>query len=114
MTIRVSLLIVIMAMISLSGCGYPEVSPQAYEVTKALYSACNRQSETHLTKIEELITERLEDSKISESEAEWLREIITNAKSGEWESAMLECREIMEDQINRREKSLPSASVHQH
>ncbi len=84
----------------LAGCGYPEVSPKTYEISKALYSACNRQSEEHLSKVAELIESHLENGELTEREAKWLREIVQEAESGNWEAATLEARQLMEDQID--------------
>ena len=90
-----------LAMVSLSGCGYPEVSPKTYEISKTLYSVCNQKSKERLAVVEEMIQSSLEKEEISESEAGWLNEIITKAQNKEWESAMLESRRIMEDQAGR-------------
>ncbi|QDT29698.1 hypothetical protein Enr10x_50530 [Gimesia panareensis] len=85
----------------LSGCGYPEVSPKTYEISKALYSVCNQKSQERLEAVEELIQSSLEQEEISEREAEWLGEIIRQARQGEWEAALRETRQIMEDQVGR-------------
>ncbi len=84
-----------------AGCGYPEVSPKTYEISKALYSACNRKSAEHVTKASELIEVHHESGNLSEREAKWLREIVRDAESGSWEAATLEARQLMEDQIDK-------------
>lgn len=83
------------------GCGYPEVSPRTYEISKALYSACNRRSEDHLTKVAGQIAASRDAGEITGSEATWLEDIVATARGGDWEAAMLETRQMMEDQIDR-------------
>ncbi|MDA7503376.1 hypothetical protein OAF42_04700 [Planctomicrobium sp.] len=86
-------------LILLPGCGYPEVSEKTYEITKALYSACNRQSDVQLAKIELIISNAREANEISAKEAKWLDQILMSAQEGGWESATAESRKLMEDQI---------------
>lgn len=101
-TIARSLFVLLMfAVGTLPGCGYPKVSPGTYEVAKSLYSACNRQSEPHLDRAAETIARLRRSAEITAREAEWLTEIVTTARAGHWEDAMLTAREIMEDQIDR-------------
>ncbi|QDT35050.1 hypothetical protein [Thalassoglobus polymorphus] len=90
-----------MLLCGLTGCGYPDVSPKTYEISKALYSACNRKSDEHVSKISKLIESHLESGDLSEREAKWLRVIIHNAEEGRWEAATLEARQLMEDQVHR-------------
>ncbi len=84
----------------LSGCGgYGEVSPNAYEYAQALYSITNRQSVDGLDRIEEQISTALERSEITETEAPWLKDIVSDAREGNWESANSAARRMMEDQL---------------
>ncbi len=87
--------------LSIVGCWYPEVSPRAYEITKALYSACNLQKTEKLAVIEELIEQSLDEESLTSREAAWLLDIVADARAGEWEQAALESRRILEDQIGR-------------
>lgn len=86
-------------LILLPGCGYPDVSGKTYEISKALYSACNRQSDEQLTKIESVISNAIESEEISAQESKWLNQIIKTARDGDWEAATAESRKLMEDQI---------------
>ncbi|QDT45289.1 hypothetical protein Pan241w_54090 [Gimesia alba] len=92
---------VVLVLLLLSGCGYPEVSPKTYEISKALYSVCNQKSEERLLVVEKLIQSSLEQNEINESEAQWLNEMITQAREGDWEAAMQESRQMMEDQAGQ-------------
>lgn len=84
--------------VCLSGCGYPQVSPKAYELSKALYSACNRRSEEQLTRVVELIESHSSAGDINRRESEWLTAIVDQARARQWHQAMIEARQIMEDQ----------------
>lgn len=79
--------------------GYGEVSPKTYEYAKALYSICNRQDEPRLEKIERMIADSQSAGDISEREAKWLREIIAQARSGDWETATGRARRMLTDQV---------------
>lgn len=83
------------------GCGYPEVSPQTYQLSKALYTACNCRNEEHLDKACEALETAAESEEITEKEAKWLMAIVDQAREGEWELAATEARSILEDQVGR-------------
>lgn len=85
--------------LQLNACGYPEVSPQTYKISKALYSACNQKSEERLQVVSKLIQSSLEKKEITDREAQYLNDIIAQAKDNQWETAMVEARSLMEDQI---------------
>ena len=78
--------------------GYGEVSPDTYQFSKALYSACLKKSDEHLTKIEELLDESDETS-LPSNERIWLDEITKLAQNGDWESAARKAKRMMEDQV---------------
>ena len=97
---RLSQLIAIAAVLLVAtGCGYPTVSAETYDITKALYSACNRQSMEHVVRVQELVDRHLAQGQISDREANWLHEMIEQARDGHWESAALERRSLLEDQV---------------
>jgi len=83
------------------GCGYPEVSPKTYEISKALYSVCNQKSTERLETVQTLIQSSLEKQEITDREADWLNGIIGQAQEGDWDRALQESRRIMEDQAGR-------------
>lgn len=99
--LKLQMVLVVMAFLSLAGCGYPEVSPKTYEISKALYSVCNQKSEERLVAVEKLIQHSLEQNEINDSEAKWLNGMITQAREGAWETAMQESRRMMEDQAGQ-------------
>jgi hypothetical protein len=84
-----------------AGCGYPEVSPRTYQLSKALYSACNLEQSDRLEIVGNLINSSLAASEITEAESEWLREIVSQGEAGQWKAASEQARRILEDQIGR-------------
>ncbi len=96
-----ALIVLAVATWPLGGCGYPEVSPRAYEISQALYSVCNQKSAERLPVVEELIEKSLADGSLAEREGKWLNEIVAAGENGDWESAAREARRIMADQAGR-------------
>ena len=92
----------------LPGCGPSAVSPQTYELSKALYSACNLKQTDRLELIADLIESSLADSEITEVECQRLREAVALGEAGQWKVASELARRILEDQIglSRDEESL--------
>ena len=100
-TILFSTVLLLMPLLLSSGCGYPAVSPKTYEISKALYSVCNQKSKERLETVQTLIQSSLKEKEINEREADWLNEIVASANAGDWETATLEARRLMEDQTGR-------------
>jgi len=78
--------------------GYGEVSPLAYQYSKALYRACQTKDETHLRRIEEMISGSAPQD-MPENERRWLMAIIEKARNGKWQAASRKARRMMEDQV---------------
>jgi hypothetical protein len=89
-----------LAILTSTGCSqYGEVSPKAYEVSTALYSACNQKDQSRLDKVEELISNAAESGELSSAEQTWLNEIVKSGRSGAWEDAAQDARTMMKEQI---------------
>ena len=83
-----------------TGCArYAEVSPEAYQYSKALYSICNRKDEPRLTQVAEQIETARAAAELQETETGWLTEIVVTAQSGAWEDATQDARRLMEAQV---------------
>lgn len=96
-----SILASLLAIATIAGCGgYGEVSPVAYDYATALYAVSNRRAEDKLETISEQIKSAREIGDLSQQEAEWLEEILSDVRSGNWESAVKACRAMMEDQAS--------------
>jgi hypothetical protein len=94
-------LILFFCLATFAGCGYPEVSPKAYEISKAMYRLCNQREDTRIELIARLIEESLESGDISAAEAKLLQEILEEASEGHWDDCAAEVRRLMNDQVRR-------------
>lgn len=79
--------------------GYSEVSSLTYEFSKSLYSACLKKSEVHLAKAAEMLAET-DESSIPSHERKWLEQIIKLADDGNWKTATLKSKRLMEAQVD--------------
>jgi hypothetical protein len=84
------------------GCGYGELSPRTYDYAKALYSICNRRDERRLDEFATLVGEDLRRGEISAQEADWLNDVVAQARGGHWEEANAAARQLLEDQVEGR------------
>ena len=78
--------------------GYGKTSQLGYELTQALYSACNQQDLERVRKIARLLDEYTESQKLHQSEQRWLRTIISLAERGSWEESQVEARKLLQAQ----------------
>ncbi len=79
--------------------GYGKVSPRGYEIATSLLSICNRRDTYRLATIEKLTRESLVAGTLQPREARWFGSIIGKAKSGRWERAAADVRQLMDDQV---------------
>ena len=86
------------------GCSDPAtLSPKAYEITSALYTACRKADAEKLARIAELTAESLSRGEITEKESDVITAIVAIAESeGDWEEAARLSRELMESQVQGR------------
>lgn len=76
-----------------------ELSEHGYDVTLALYRVCNQRSEAGLVQIEEQLTIMDKETPLSQQSRTIIADIISQAKSGNWQDACVACREALEDQV---------------
>lgn len=83
----------------IAGCGgYGEVSKQTYDFATALYPACLAKSEERVEKVEALLDDETRTDQMSEEELGWIRDIVSQAKAGKWESAAAAAKRMLKDQ----------------
>ena len=82
-----------------SNSGYGEVSPDAYEVAKALYGTCLSKNESRLDSVTVMLDGDDRPLEITQTERDWLESMVRSAKDGNWNSAAKSARRMMEDQI---------------
>lgn len=78
--------------------GYGEVSPQTYQYSKALYSACLSKNEAHLEKIQEML-QSTQAQAMPDAERKWIEAIAAQAAQGQWDSAAKQAKRMMTDQV---------------
>ena len=84
----------------LVGCQrYGSVSPRAYEIAKSLYSICNRNDADRIVVVEQTINDSHAEAAITDSEKDWLLDIVEKARNADWETAMQDARLMMMEQV---------------
>jgi hypothetical protein len=88
-----------MAFVTALGCAnHPPLERPSYDLAKALYAVCNRQSTEHLAKFDEVLTKAIAAGEVGPQEESALREIAQEAAAGEWYDAQEMARELIAGQ----------------
>lgn len=91
--------IVAATLLATVGCAdHPPLERPSYDLAKALYAVCNRQSTEHLAKFDEVLTEAIAAGKVGPQEEAALRQIAQEAAAGEWYDAQEMARELIAGQ----------------
>ena len=99
---RFTVLLLVLLLIALAGCSdYQGISPTAYQYAKALYNVTNRKRSEKLDDVNDLITSSKREGTITTQEADWLLEIVDDARKGNWETAQKTSRQMMRDQVQK-------------
>ncbi|MEM0924907.1 MAG: hypothetical protein AAGJ83_02610 [Planctomycetota bacterium] len=77
------------------------LDPGGYEIAMALYRVCNQRSDVGLDQLEIKLREYELASGPNQEQASELRAIVSEARDGNWESALRSCRKLLEDQVER-------------
>jgi hypothetical protein len=86
-------------LLAATGCGsHPPLKRPSYDLAKALYAVCNRQSTEGLQKFETVLTESIAEGKVGPNEESALRAIAEIAAAGDWQAAREEARELIASQ----------------
>lgn len=81
------------------GCAdHPPLERPSYDLAKALYAVCNRQSTEHLAKFDEVLTKAIAAGEVGPQEESALREIARVAAAGEWYDAQEMARALIASQ----------------
>jgi hypothetical protein len=85
--------------LTLVGCAdHPPLERPSYDLAKALYAVCNRQSTEHLAKFDEVLAESIAAGKVGAEEEAALRQIAQEAAAGQWHDAQEMARELLASQ----------------
>jgi hypothetical protein len=71
------------------------MSEWGYEITLALYSACNARSKHRVAEVESLVRKGVEQRELEDREAGWLAEVIQSVRKDDWYFAEMRSREIL-------------------
>ena len=92
-------LLAIALVMTLAGCAdHPPLERPSYDLAKALYAVCNRQSTEHLAKFDEVLAEAIAAGEVGPQEEAALRQIAQEAAAGEWYDAQEMARELIASQ----------------
>lgn len=72
------------------GCGYPAAEPDNLKIIASLRTALSARNETWLQQNEEIIEKRYAAKEMGESSYQAFKQIIQQARNGEWKEAELE------------------------
>ena len=77
-----------------------QLSPDSYKLTIALYRVCNQQDLEGLQQIQSSLQQLDEATGADDQEIKILQQIIDEAQSGKWTSAMKHAHAALEDQTS--------------
>lgn len=78
-----------------------QLNEHQYATSIALYRVCNQRSDTGLDQIEALLKSSGEPSDNPSSSHRALQAIIADARQGRWQRAAVNCRRLLDDQVQR-------------
>lgn len=78
-----------------NGCGHPRISPDAYQIAKALHSAIAQQDKPTLERAAVHIAESRDKGSISAAEYDLLAAHIVDAQNGDWEQSAASLWELL-------------------
>lgn len=78
-----------------------QLTEDHYAATVALYRVCNQRSDTGLDQIEALLATFASEGQPDESSDQALQAIVADARQGRWQRATVNCRRLLEDQVQR-------------
>lgn len=88
--------------VGFSGCHrYPEISPQAFELAKAVDNLCNLKNADQVPTARQKVDAELQAGHITEREHGWLMSLLDDAAAERWEQASTEARKLLASQQNR-------------
>ena len=80
--------------------GYGEITESGYQYARSLYTVCNQHDEGRLATIHSRIEEDYKEGKLSDRDYRYLTTLIDLAKSGDWNGAQEEIRQLLEAQLS--------------
>lgn len=75
------------------------MSTDGYQITLALYSACNAKSLERIAQIESIVDNQVQQQQLNQREAEWFQQVVHRAREGDWHAAAQQSRQILSAQV---------------
>ena len=75
-----------------------KLSPDTYEISIALYRVCNQQDVEGLQQIQSKLSQRNNAPDTDKLSIMYLQRIVDDARAGNWNAAMRQTRDTLEDQ----------------
>lgn len=94
------LLLAITASVAISGCGYGEISDNAYDLATATYGACMAQDMARIERVKKMLEDEAFAAGLTTSEIGWFELIIDDAQNEDWETAASSAKRMLEDQVH--------------
>jgi len=92
----------VMACLGWAGCQrYPEMSPRAFEIAKAIDNLCNLKNTDQIPNARQKVNTDLQSGLITDREHGWLMSVLDDAEAGNWEQASATARQLLTSQQNR-------------
>lgn len=79
--------------------GYGAIGEKAYQFSVAIDSACSREDQATLEKIDQQMTAATTAAELNARETSWLRGILELAQDKRWQEARQACRKLQEAQL---------------
>ena len=88
-----------------------ELSRDGYAITTALYRVCNQQDRNGLKEIDEHLQQATRSRKLPDDQRDVILVIIRDAQSGNWNGAMKQCRDLLEDHVTQDSRRAETSSL---
>jgi|JI9StandDraft_1071089.scaffolds.fasta_scaffold00027_12 hypothetical protein len=91
----VTIIVLVMYLMS----GYGEISSQAYQYARSLYTVCNQKDAQRLDKVVAMIEADYKAEKLTDRDHSYLMGLVQLAKDGKWTDAQERIRSLLEAQV---------------
>lgn len=81
--------------IMIAGCGYPELSREAFELATLIENLCSYKKPEQVETARAIVREKREQNAITDSEQSTLLKILAEADAGRWSTASEQARALM-------------------
>jgi hypothetical protein len=106
--VRNRMLILAMALCAVcAGCGYGDLSPDAYSYAKAIDGVASRRAADRVAAVESQVDRALETGSLNDREADMLRDLLDYCRAEHWDDARRGARRLLESQARAAVPRVP-------